>query len=383
MKIAPLSFDEELRIKDLQSYSILDSEKEKDYDDLVDLASQICDCPIALITFIDKERQWFKASKKMKENETSRDVAFCSHTILQNEVMIVKDAQSDERFYDNPLVTGELQIGFYAGTPIYSSSGFKIGSVCVIDNVKKDELSDKQKSALKIIASQVSKLLELRVKNKLIIQQKGEQIEAEKRIAQLILSESDKKDNFVAYELHENLAQTLAAAKLLLESAENSQNNQPYFILKSKEAISSIIDEMKILSKSIIPTTFEKADYYWIIYEYAIQFCQKNNIDITFDEHNIGKINNAAVGLNLFRIVQHRLEISKLCEAKKVYISIQSAKEISLDFRDDIENKQQDFHLTLLLNKITTRVELGKGEFDKKNNPTSNSLFIKLPLLIE
>ena len=182
MKIAPLSFDEELRIKDLQSYSILDSEKEKDYDDLVDLASQICDCPIALITFIDKERQWFKASKKMKENETSRDMAFCSHTILQNEVMIVKDAQSDERFYDNPLVTGELQIGFYAGTPIYSSSGFKIGSVCVIDNVKKDELSDKQKSALKIIASQVSKLLELRVKNKLIIQQKGEQIEAEKKI---------------------------------------------------------------------------------------------------------------------------------------------------------------------------------------------------------
>ena len=147
MKIAPLPIDEESRIKDLQSYSILDSEKEKDYDELVELASQICDCPIALITFVDKERQWFKAGKQMEEKETIRDIAFCSHTILQNEVMIVTDARSDERFFDNPLVTGELQIGFYAGAPIISSAGHKLGAVCVIDTIKKDEFSDSQKKS--------------------------------------------------------------------------------------------------------------------------------------------------------------------------------------------------------------------------------------------
>ena len=98
MKIAPFPIDEALRIKDLQSYNILDSENEKEYDDLVELASQICDCPIALITFVDKERQWFKARKNLEETETTRNVAFCSHTILQNEVLIVADAKSDKRF---------------------------------------------------------------------------------------------------------------------------------------------------------------------------------------------------------------------------------------------------------------------------------------------
>ena len=381
MKIAPLPIDEESRIKDLQSYSILDSEKEKDYDELVELASQICDCPIALITFVDKERQWFKAGKQMEEKETLRDVAFCSHTILQNEVMIVTDARSDERFFDNPLVTGELQIGFYAGAPIISSAGHKLGSVCVIDTIKKDEFSDSQKRSLLIIARQVSKLLELRVKNKLIIKHAEAQIEAEKRISQLTISESDKRDNSIAYELHENLAQALASIKLLLESAENSNDLQSFFLKKSKEVITFIIDEIRNLTNSIIPTTLQNADYYWIIREYAVQFGNQNNIKVKFGEPAIIKSNTSNIGLNLFRIVQNQLEISKIAGTKEIFITIKADSEIILEFSYDTHGMQSDFSFAQLLNNITTRVELFNGVLTQKTNANGNSLLIKFPLL--
>lgn len=380
MKIAPFPIDEALRMKDLQTYGILDSENEKEYDDLVELASQICDCPIALITFVDKDRQWFKARKELVETQTSRDVAFCSHTILQNEVMIVTDTKPDERFSDNPLVTGELQIGFYAGAPIYSSSGFKLGSVCVIDHIKKHELSDKQKNALKIIAQQVSKLLELRVKNKLIIKHTEAQIKAEKRVSQLTISESDIKDNSIAYELHENVAQTLVAIKIYLESAENSKDLQPYFLKKSIEAMVLLINEVRSLSKSIIPTTLLNEDYYWIIREYGVQFGKQNNIEVKFGEPTIIKSKTSNIGLNLFRIVQNQLDISKISGAKEAFISIKSDAEIILEFRYDTQGKKSDFSITQLLNNITTRVELLNGILTQKANSKGKFLCVKLPI---
>ncbi|MDO9373346.1 MAG: GAF domain-containing protein [Ferruginibacter sp.] len=379
MKIAAPTIGEGLRIKDLLSYSILDSEKEKDYDDLVELASQICDCPIALITFVDDERQWFKASKNLEAPQTTRDVAFCSHTILQNDVMVVTDARTDERFFDNPLVTGDLQIGFYAGAPILSSSGYNLGSVCVIDQVKKDELSPQQKNSLTIIARQVSKLLELRVKNKLVTKHVEAQIEAEKRISRLIIAESDKKDNLIAYELHENLAQTLAATKLLLNSATDSKDLQPYFLEKSKEAISFLIDEIKSLSKSIIPTTFQNADYYWIIHDYGMQFGKLNNIQVDFGKHEAINSKKSNIGLNLFRIVQHLLEISKIMGADKISIDIMNNHEIKLDYRDNVKIDKNDFLSSELLNNIITRVELLNGKLTLTPNSKGNAVLIHLP----
>lgn len=380
MKIAKFTNEETLRVKDLQSYNILDSELEIEYDNLVELASQICDCPIGLITFVDNERQWFKAKKNLEESETKRDIAFCSHTILQNEVMIVADAKSDERFFDNPLVTGEMQIGFYAGAPIVSSAGYNLGSVCVIDHTKKKGLSVKQQNGLKIIAQQISKLLELRGKNKLIIKQSEFQIEAEKRISQLIVAESDNKDSLIAYELHENLAQSLASVKLFLETAENSKDLQSHFLMKSIEVITLLIEDVKILSKSIIPTTFQNADYYWIICEFANQFGKENNIEITFGVPTIIKSNASNIGLNLFKIVQKQLEISKISNAKKIFISIKSNIKITLNFSYDTHLSKTNISLSHLINNITTRVELLNGTLTQKATSKENSLMITLPL---
>ena len=106
MKAAHLPEDEELRMNNLLSYDILDSPEEKDFDDLAELISLLCNCKYALIGFMDRERQWFKATKGITIKEEPRAISFCSHTILQDKVMVVYDAKKDERFFDNPYVTG-------------------------------------------------------------------------------------------------------------------------------------------------------------------------------------------------------------------------------------------------------------------------------------
>ena len=380
MVIAPFPEDEELRIKDLYSYGILDSEKEKDFDDLAQLASEICDCPIGLITFIDTERQWIMAGNVITQTETSRDVAFCSHTILQDNVLVVKNASEDERFANNPLVTGDPRIQFYAGAPIVSSAGYKLGSVCVLDNISKLELTDNQKKALTIIAQQVSKLLELRIKNSMLIKHAEALVAAEKRITQLTVLQNDKQNNFIAYELHENIGQSLAGIKLFLESGDSAKDLSPYFFQKSKELISEIIIEMRNLSKSIIPSTFENADYFWLIQDYAILFCEKNDIHIKFGESVVIKNSQSNAGLNLFRIIQNQLVISKNCKANNISITLKCSQRITLIYKDDgsmadanTENKIQNDH-------IITRVDMCSGEIIRGFGSDGNELIIHLPL---
>jgi signal transduction histidine kinase len=163
--IAPsIPKDEADRLSALYSYGILDTEAEADFDDLVKLASYITDTPISLITLIDKDRQWFKSKVGIDGDETSREVAFCAHAIHQDSLMVVPDATKDERFEGNPFVTGAPDIRFYAGMPLSTPTGFKLGTLCVIDN-KPRELTPEQISALEILGNHVMKLMELRRRN--------------------------------------------------------------------------------------------------------------------------------------------------------------------------------------------------------------------------
>lgn len=151
---------EAARLEALRQYKVLDTPAEHSYDDITSLAAFICDVPIALISLVDAERQWFKSKVGLVAQETSRDVSFCAHAILSSAIMIVSDASGDERFADNPLVTGEPGIRFYAGVPLISPGGQPLGTLCVIDR-KARTLNAHQIKALEALARQVVMQLEL------------------------------------------------------------------------------------------------------------------------------------------------------------------------------------------------------------------------------
>jgi len=161
--IAPqIPVNEIERQKDLDSYSILDTLPEADYDNLSAIAAEICGTCISLISLIDNNRQWFKSHHGYVEKETPRNHAFCAHAIIDpNEIFVIQDARNDKRFHDNPLVTGEPHIIFYAGVPLISESGQALGTLCVIDQ-KAKQLNESQLRSLKALSNQVMNLLELR-----------------------------------------------------------------------------------------------------------------------------------------------------------------------------------------------------------------------------
>ena len=158
---APILQNEKRRLKILWQYEVLDTVPEEVFDDLTELAARICEAPIALISLVDENRQWFKSKFGTDVTETSRDISFCAYAITQPDLFIVPDATLDERFANNPLVTSEPKIRFYAGAPLITPDGYALGTLCVIDKVPR-ELRLEQKQALRILAHHVVSQLELR-----------------------------------------------------------------------------------------------------------------------------------------------------------------------------------------------------------------------------
>ncbi|MFT6864164.1 MAG: signal transduction histidine kinase/DNA-binding response OmpR family regulator [Akkermansiaceae bacterium] len=158
----PTKLNEADRVRELQSYEILDTSSEVDYDEMVLLASQICQVPMSLISLVDESRQWFKARIGLDAAETPREYAFCAHAIeFPGELFVVEDASKDPRFRDNPLVTGHPNLRFYAGAPLVTSNGHAMGTLCVLDK-KPHKLNSEQRKALQVLSRSVSRLLELR-----------------------------------------------------------------------------------------------------------------------------------------------------------------------------------------------------------------------------
>lgn len=181
---APLPDDEKERLQQLRDLHILDTLEERVYDDLTFLAAQICDTPIALVSLVDQDRQWFKSRHGLAARETPRDVAFCAHAIHGREIFTVNDAEQDARFIDNPLVTAAPHVKFYAGAPLILHNNLCMGTLCVIDDHAR-QLSPQQAQALQALSRQVVDQLEMRL-----------------RIQELEQLES-LKDNFISMVSHE------------------------------------------------------------------------------------------------------------------------------------------------------------------------------------
>ncbi|MBQ0909036.1 GHKL domain-containing protein [Flavobacterium sp. F-328] len=235
------------RLQVLESYSILDTLPEEDYDNLAAIASQICDTPIAIIGFIDANRHWFKSRVGTPLNENSRDYSFCGHAINDNQnIFIVPDARVDDRFQDNPITKGEAPILFYAGVSLIDdATGLPVGTICVLDHQPKN-LSEGQINSLQALSRQTMKLLELRA-NKLKL---------EKNIA-LLEKKNQDLERFsysAAHDLKSPLSNISGLSTVLIESYENKIDGEAIEVIglikSSALKLKEMIDNLLVISKA-------------------------------------------------------------------------------------------------------------------------------------
>lgn len=217
MEIGKIPKNEEERIRALHDYNILYTDFDKQYDEIVNLVSYICETPIAVISLVDTDKQWFKAKVGVEARETSRDIAFCAHAINLENTLIVNDTLKDKRFYDNPLVTQDPNIRFYAGAQLKTKNGHVLGALCAIDK-KPRELNQKQLDALNILSNQVITMLELRKSN----------TELEKKAILLEEQNETNKKLFriISHDLRSPFHSILGLSEILCEDIDELSNSE-------------------------------------------------------------------------------------------------------------------------------------------------------------
>lgn len=229
--------NENERLKNLDSYAILDTLPEVEYDDLTLIASQICETPISLISLVDEKRQWFKSHHGLGASETPRELAFCAHAITKPEdILIVPDAREDNRFHDNPLVTENPHVIFYTGVPLISSEGYPLGTLCVIDN-KPKSLNQAQITALKSLSNQVVRLLQLR-KSAYQLKQLNQKLEIKNK-------ELEQFACVAAHDIKSPLNSLSGVADLLLNNHSDNLNDEGKMLLE-------LIDKSAIQLKELV-----------------------------------------------------------------------------------------------------------------------------------
>lgn len=289
MKIAPLPVNEQERLKALSEYHILDTLPECEFDDITRIASAVCNTPISLITIIDADRQWFKSNHGLSaiESETSRDLAFCSHAInTPDEVFIVPDSSKDDRFFDNPFVTGEPHVAFYAGVPLVNPEGYALGTLCVLDTATK-QLDAEQVKTLQALARQIVCQLELKRK---VHQLRIKQEELEKAYEDL-----ESFSTIASHDLKSPLNNIISLTYLLRENHIHNMDEeaQEYlnFLDQSSKQLSDLIKGILHYSKSsqLITDATEKINIAGLVEEVRglILLPSDTTLTSTNCDHNI------------------------------------------------------------------------------------------------
>lgn len=248
MPIVPLPENEDERLASLASYNILDTLEEDDLNEITLLASEICQTPIALISLVDANRQWFKSAVGVPDNlkETPREYAFCAHAIMdKQEVMVVNDARKDSRFADNPLVTGEHNIIFYAGVPLVNEEGHAMGSLCVIDHEAK-ELAPNQIHALKVLSKQV--LVQIELRKKMQVLQKANETLLDSNVF------IQKFASMAAHDIKNPLSSILLTSQALQRRLQKNEDEKSLQLInmsiQASKQLLHMVDEMLVYSKA-------------------------------------------------------------------------------------------------------------------------------------
>lgn len=316
--------NEQERLEALGNYSILDTLEEEEYDNLTSIAAQILKTKISLVSLIDDHRQWFKSHHGLEVRETPKDFSFCAHAINKpDEIFIVNDARKDERFKDNPLVTGEPYVIFYAGMPIVDSNGFALGSFCVIDSEAR-EISDTEMTALKAFAKQTSKLFELR----------KSEIENENLIKKLKLNNAALSQfaQKAAHDLKSPLNSIIPVADLIKNYYSDKLDEDGIGLLdlmkSSAQKLDNLIDGILEYSTSIHNISNSKQEILvnTIMKDISNIYRGKAEIELNYDKNLSIFSNKAAFQQILLNLVSNAVKYNDK-EIKKVKIYITKTEE--------------------------------------------------------
>jgi len=234
--------DEAARLAALHDAQVLDTPPEEDFDDIALLASEICQTPMGMVSLIDRDRQWFKAKIGLDVPEAPRELSFCAHTITGDELLEVRDARDDERFSDNPYVTGRLGLRFYAGAPVVLDGLHSVGTVCVVDNQPRT-LTASQRRALRSLARHASVQLESRR----YARHAGEVAERLRELDQM-------KDTFlvsVSHEFRTPLSSIAGYLEVLLEGSYEPQTERRFLSVMQRNStrLLGLVEELLLVSR--------------------------------------------------------------------------------------------------------------------------------------
>jgi hypothetical protein len=378
MIIAQLPSDEELRLQSLKSLEILDTPAEKEFDDIVELASYVCNVPVSLITLLDRDRQWFKSKKGIEMEATEREYAFCSHAILQDEIFEVKDTLTDQRFVDNPLVNADPAIRFYAGTPIYSPGGYKLGTICVLDSTP-NELNPQQRAALLTLANQITKLIELRNVNRLIKNRAEDLLQLTTEATTKNVLQQESQQRFISNQLHENMAQVLAACRMYLGLAVQNESMRLPFIETVNNQLGELIGSMRTLSASLTPAAFSNLP----VEDMFREFLSRNVFPfiVTFNAEGDSNEVQPELRIACTRVLEKWLEVledKNQVQAVKVDMTIGKNIQITMEHDGPLETFST-IEKDLLKSSVYNRVQ-SKGGTIKLDIQTKNCIEVVLPL---
>jgi len=325
--------NEKDRLKELNSYQILDTFPEEEYDDITRIASEICQTPVSLISLVDENRQWFKSHHGTDSTETPREVAFCAHAINNtDEVLLVKDSRIDERFHDNPLVTGEPYVVFYAGVPLVSPNGLALGTLCVTDNQPR-QLNEQQIRALKSLANQVVKLFELR-KGQQLLENANKTLEAKYR-------ELEKFALIAAHDIKSPLYNISIVINFLIQKHGGQLDDAAKKLLitleKSADQLSRLVDGILSYSRSekVLSRNIEQIEFVGFIKEVTTLMMPGTNCELKFPENeSYISVNKIALEQIFINLISNAI---KYCDKERTAIEI-GFKEMEKEYEFSVKD---------------------------------------------
>jgi len=402
----PSPLDETARLAALHRYSVLDSSPEEAFDDLTNLASLICATPIALVSLVDSGRIWFKSRLGLNVSEIPRIDGFCSSAILSDRLLIVPDATVDERLATHPLVTSEPNLKFYAGAPLITPSGHRVGSLCVIDTVAR-HIDQDQAAALECIARTVITQLELRrlarrstVTEQLLwdvhSQMEAQVTERTKQLAaardtlqlltrQLLQAQEDERRR-IARELHDETGQVLAAISMTLDGMQtHSSGAYRTRLADCKELLKVAISEIRNLSYLLHPPLIDEVGLSSAVVEYVRGFEERSGIRVKVEvSEQLGRLEQDRE-IALFRIIQESfVNIHRHSGSSTASVSLSSLDDaVVLEIRDQGRGfpfaSEDSSNFGLGIRSMQERLHNFGGSLKLRSDDTGTTVRAELP----